>query len=344
MAPFNKREVGYIKALAGVGKHKTYIHSRFSKSLASDGYDLTSTSSVIDNTTKKVRVLTTALNDITFALDSTDISGNPNSWSPDVRKVGAGCRNGGALQPMQLLSATVVAEKDEGNFVDTSSRVGPDFYLGSTHLRLRFTMPGFAQAASGTVASPHAEYRLIIFRGRKPQTSVNSVTDGEYDPLTAIHGSSFLNFHYDLFNGYTGRPVGMQGWRSRQELDGTELYHGYKRSADVFIANAGSADYPPGEDTRTADDLMTLPINDADYIVMKDERFFLGAEHGKSHYETNVRWDWTEKGTTDKPDMAQGLPESFNTNWMIMLIGTYNSSQTPDLHCLYRGTTYAESA
>lgn len=345
MAVFNKRQVGYIKAIAGVGKHKTYIHATYRDTLA-NGYDCTSTNSRNDHTYKKLRVYTIGLTSPNVAVDASDVSALPTAWSPNSEKLGAGCRNGGYMGVMNLMTAACVAEKDEDNFVDTNKRVGPEFFLDSTHLRMRFTMPDFT-VTSGK--QPHYEYRLIIFRNRKPVAS-RTPAEGA-TPVTAedqgsfVHGVSLLNFHYDLFNGYVGRPVGLQGFRKRQALDNSELCSGNVRSGTSFTTTGGTTRRPTGEQNLlTADDYMTLPVNDADYIVKCDERFFLGPEHGKSHYEKNIRFDWNQRGETDSDNMQNGLPEGFNGCWYVMLLGTSNDQQDPNLNILYRGTTYVESA
>lgn len=352
MALFNKRQVGYIKALAGVGKHKTYIHSRLDTSLASSGYVLSSTNSRCDTTSKKGIVHVTALHTPHAAIDSTS-TGEPDSWQTHPAFLYAGCKKTLPMDQLGLLDAPVITPSSEGDNPTTLSRVGPDFYLDSTHIRMRFTMPDFQIASSGSTKQPHYEYRLIMFRPRKPVEAADvhlNDTATPADRLTALKGgASYLNFHYDLFNGYVARPVGLQGWRGRMDLDGDEFYSGYKRNGNAFDAKAASAPRrdlnPPGEpEFLTMDDYMTLPLNDADYIVKCDERFFLGPEHGKSHYEKNVKINWTERGSTPESNMAEGLPEGFNCNWYIMLLATSNDGADPNLNVLYRGTTYVESS
>ena len=345
MAPFNKRQVGFIKAVAGVGKHKTYIHKRIDTTLSSSGYVLSSSSSRVNSSGKNGSVYTVALVSPHTAVDASDTSADPTAWTPAPTRISAGCKKSGYMDQMRLLDAEVVSPGDETNFVPTNKRVGSEFYLDSTHLRMRFTMPDF-QVSSGK--QPHHEYRLILFRPRKPVTTTDSTAvNTAADPLTALHGASFLNFHYDLFNGYVARPIGLQGYRAKQELDGDEYYSGNVRAGNTYAVNAGTRSdrNPTGEpELLTMDDYMTLPVNDADYIVKADERFFLGPEHGKSHYEKTMKINWTERGETDHQDMGQGLPEGFTPNWYIMLLATSNDTTSPNLNVLYRATTYAESS
>lgn len=343
MAPFNKRQVGFIKAVAGVGKQKTYIHSRVDTDLATKGYVLTSSSSRVDSTKKNALVYTVALTHPHSCIDAVETSADPAAWTPTPNRVSAGCAKSAWQDEMGLLDSSVTAPSAEANQVDTNLRVGPEFYLDSTHLRMRFTMPDFT-VTSGK--QPHHEYRLIMFRPRKPVSShaQGGIGDGT---TTLLGGASFINFHYDLFNGYVARPIGLQGYRAKQELDGDEYYSGNKQVGTSFVVQTAGrkAKNPTGEpENLTIDDFMTLPVNDADYIVKCDERFFLGPEHGKSHYEKNVRIAWTERGETDHANMAHGLKEGFNTNWYIMLLATSNDTTSPNLNVLYRGTTYVESS
>lgn len=356
MAPFNKRQVGYIKALAGLGKHKSFVHARYDGQLT-DGLALTATNSVIVTTGKACRYHMVQLHRNPLVVDQTSsVSNNPATWD-----VGDHMKCVVQSQ-LNLLDCSAVPEGDEnkndedgnamtdeipgttvGAIQPTTGRVGSEFFLDKTHIRMRFTMPDF-QVTSGK--QPHHEYRLIVFRNRKPQSSYRSSNIA--DPTTSMHGASFLNNSYDLFNGYVGRPCGIAGWRGRQDFDGHEDYSGMKSgaaNAGYVNGTAGYTDkFAPGDITRTPDDLMTLPLNDADYVVKLDERFFLGPEHGKSHYERNISFDWNQRGDTFDPDLAQGLEPQFNPLWTILLIGTTNDTTDPNLNILYRGTSTIESA
>lgn len=357
MAPFNKRQIGYIKAIANVGKHKSFVHSRYDGSLT-DGLALTSSNSTISTGSKKCTVHLVQLHRFARVADQRasqyDIS---DSWPLSNSDY---CIQN---EEMTLLDCAAVPEGDAGKIDEdgttlpdavpdtavvggynpTTERIGSEFFLDKTHLRMRFTMPDFDVM---TGKQPHYEYRLIVFRTRKPQ-----ITTGDA-PTALTGGSSFINHAYDLFNGYVGRPVGIAGWRGRLDFDGHQHYSGMQPNFGGAgglgfsggVAEGKTAKFPPGETDRTADDLMTLPLNDADYIVKCDERFFLGPEHGKSHYEKVISWDWNQQGETLEPDLAKGLDPTFNPLWKVMLIGTSNDNLTPNLNILYRGTTTIESA
>lgn len=334
MAVFNKRQVGYIKAIAGVGNHKTMRHSRATGDLAAS-VSLDSTNSRVDNSVKKMKGLTIFLNRGMRCVDSAD-TGDPNTWNPAVVNSVSGFRSTSFSPGLDCMFVDSVDEGDEGKTVTTDQRVGEDFYLNATHVKMRFTMPDFG-SISGTV-QPHHEYRLIIFRNRLPTVTDYSLND-------AIDNQSYLNFHYDLFNGYVGRRIGLQGYRKHEEYDGDNFYSGNVVSGTLYTTTGGTAKSPTSEPANLSpDDWMTLPLNDTDYVIHTDERFFLGREHGKSHYEKVIRFDWRERGSTHDSDMQNGLREGFNPNWVIMLLATTNDDVEPNINYHVTQVTSVESA
>lgn len=345
MAPFTARQVGYIKSIAGVGQHKSFIayNNEVTITETDDAFDTTGTDENLfwnqpgralhevaadDNLSvgpKKIGSSVFTLDNCPLTIDHND-STELNAMSFERSKFH---RAFGPVHPMGLLTQVNIDEGQEIKDNTTHRRVGEDFYLESTHIRWRFTMPDFT-VESGK--QPHHEYRWIVFRQRKPTLGVGvDHTKGDI---------AYLNWNYDLFNGYQGRPVGPSGYRRREQFDGAEDYKGY---AEQVVYGLGTAEFSSNV-KLTADDLMTLPINEADYVVMRDERFFLGAEHGKSHYETVTRFDWSDPGSTNNNRMVEGLDESKNYRWFFLLIGTTNDSVQPALNIAVRGTTSITSA
>lgn len=350
MAPFSKRQIGYIKAVAGVGQHRSFIN--YSNSPPKDAYttDQMNTSTQGTGRTveyvddekliatppvsletfqsnpnlsmnKALRGALFCLNNIPLTVDETDNLDSLNNQYFTQYKFAK------ALTPhkMLLLSQSKVSEGTE-DLPSSYSRVGEDFYLESTHIKWRFTMPDFT-VASGK--QPHHEYRFIVFRQRKPTL--------QRDFAGSTNEGQWLNFNYDLFSGFAGRRVGWSGYRKHEELDYAEAYV----NAALIVTG------PNGTTTSmklTTDDLMTLPLNDADYVIMRDERFFLGAEHGKSHYETVTRFEWTDPGSTPHYNLVKGLDDSKNYDWWFLLMGTTNDDVSPDLNISVRGTTALTSA
>lgn len=338
MAIFNKREVGYIKAIAGVGSHKTIKHSRATGNLQGN-LSLGPTNSRVDNSVKKMKAMCCFLNGYPFGVSADDTSTDWRNWEPLSNKLAAGFSASGYAPYLNCLFVESVAESDELKTISTDKRVGEDFYLNSTYVKMRFTMPDFGSVPTGGNVQPHHEYRLIIFRNRKP-VAISLSEDG-----SVIDGVSYQNFHYDLFNGYVGRRIGLQGHRKHEQFDDSELYSGNVLSGTQYTNTNGSDKAPTSEpNDLTPDDWMTLPLNDTDYVIHTDERFFLGREHGKSHYEKVMSFDWSERGTTSSSSLVEGLREGFNPNWVILLLATTNDNVEPDVNYHITQVTSLESA
>lgn len=350
MAPFNKRQIGYIKAVAGVGQHKSFITFNNRDLIAGTAaiYDATKaddekwwyppavtlSAHTVPHTgniggSKSLASCVYTLDNVPITVDHTD-STDINSA---VLERGKFEKQFGPVHPMGLLTQYNIAEGDESKTPGTENRIGEDFFLESTHIRWRFTMPDFTVTSS--TKQPHYEYRWLVFRQRKPTLAPgHEMQTGDFQ---------FLNWNYDLFNGYDGRPVGPAGWRKREKLDGTDVYVANARGSSITLANTtAKIGYPATK--LSADDLMTLPVNDADYVFMRDERFFLGAEHGKSHYETVTRFDWNDPGSTSDHRLTAGLDNGKNYRWFFIIIGTSNDTVTPNLNIDVRGTTSVTSA
>lgn len=346
MAPFSKRQIGYIKAVAGVGQHKSFVNysnaAQTYTTLTTDPgapADYPQTRELVqfpqttltpftttplgsyDPNGKRMAGIVFCMNDIPLTVDHTDTSEDLNAHEFRQRKFSK------FLTPnkMQLLSQGCYPEGDEPREANTAIRVGEDFYLESTHIRWRFTMPDFS-VASGK--QPHHEYRFIVFRQRKPTLQRGSSPTGD--------SAQWLNWNYDLFSGYHGRRVGFSGSRYHEEMDGKETY------IDMPITHVTNNEYVSVK--LSTDDFMTLPVNDADYVVMRDERFFLGAEHGKSHFETVTRFDWSDQGSGSEQNLVPHLDDGKNYDWWFLLIGTTNDDVVPQLNVSVRGTTAITSA
>jgi len=215
--------------------------------------------------------------------------------------------------------------------------------------------------------TPHYEFRLIVFRNRLPTYRKN----GGNNSLDAIrNGVSLLNPGYDLFMGQTGRPRGPLGYRTSPKLDknmdpngSPAPYYSGRRfdfTADpqVFVdgsipqdaSDAGHGDtdgsfmFPLGEDVFTHRDLMTMPLNKNDYVVMRDVRFFLGQAQGKSHFEDVFDFDFNDQINTADTDLCSSDTLSDkNYRWKCVIIGTSNGKDPVHLNYEIRGTTCVQS-
>jgi len=223
-------------------------------------------------------------------------------------------------------------------------------------------------ARSHPMHTPHYEFRLIMFRNR-----INTYRgSGSSNSLDAIrNGVSLLNPGYDLFMGQTGRPRGPLGYRTSPKLDKNldpngapaPYYSGRRWGTDSnavtdwmpgVIPQAGSDAghhytsgeklFPDGEANFTHRDLMTMPLNKNDYVVMRDVRFFLGQSQGKSHFEDVFDFDFNDPINTAHTDlMTSDTLSNKNYRWHCVIIGTSNGQDPVHLNYEIRGTTACQS-
>ena len=223
-------------------------------------------------------------------------------------------------------------------------------------------------ARSHPMHTPHYEFRLIMFRNR-----INTYrATGSSNNLDAIrNGVSLLNPGYDLFMGQTGRPRGPLGYRTSPNLDKNldpngapaPYYSGHRWGTDsggvtgfmdgVIPQAAGDAGhgfttgeklFPEGEAAFTHRDLMTMPLNKNDYVVMRDVRFFLGQSQGKSHFEDVFDFDFNDPiNTADTDLMSSDTLSNKNYRWHCVIIGTSNGKDPVHLNYEIRGTTCVQS-
>jgi len=245
-----------------------------------------------------------------------------------------------------------------------------DFWNGSTLTgtkaqAIRAALDVYAR--SHPMHTPHYEFRMIVFRNRLPTYRKNA-GNGSLDAIR--NGVSLLNPGYDLFMGQTGRPRGPLGYRTSSKLDKNmdpsgspaPYYSGrrfdFTASPQVFVngsipqlsGDAGHGDttgsnlYPSGEGQFTHRDLMTMPLNKNDYVVMRDVRFFLGQAQGKSHFEDVFDFDFNDPiNTADQDLCSSDTLSDKNYRWKCVIIGTSNGKDPVHLNYEIRGTTCVQS-
>lgn len=223
-------------------------------------------------------------------------------------------------------------------------------------------------ARSHPMHTPHYEFRLIMFRNRV-NTYRATASSNNLDAIR--NGVSLLNPGYDLFMGQTGRPRGFLGYRTSPKLDKNldpngapaPYYSGVRWGTNssavtgympgVIPQAAGDAGhgytsgeklFPDGEATLTHRDLMTMPLNKNDYVVMRDVRFFLGQAQGKSHFEDVFDFDFNDPiNTADTDLMTSDTLSNKNYRWHCVIIGTSNGKDPVHLNYEIRGTTACQS-
>lgn len=223
--------------------------------------------------------------------------------------------------------------------IPSSARATPDGYLNSTDIKFRFTLPGGYTDKSDhegdhPMGQDHYEFRWIVWRHKKPTMNHLAYSTNENTNLEAVRdGASFRHPGYDFFKGQTGRKRGFLGYTLNPKLDSdvlnnqtdTEAYSGMYWDGSDMQAGQSSKLAPTGENGFTVDDLLTMRINRDDYVVMKDVRFFLGKQYGKSHFEDHLHWDWNDPiDTVHDNVLSSPTLNNKNYRWHMTLIGTNN--------------------
>ena len=191
MAPFNKRQIGYIKAIADVGGHTTYApqqlnaDNNLAKLTANDTHDGFGKYAFV-SIGHAPQVYTSGATDTTHAINSS------RNWFHEI--------------PVY----DVVVNTDESG-VRTQQRVTPECYLESVHARMRMIQE--LDVTDNTKS--HQEYRMLVFRHKERQCSDERFAENFSNPL------------YDMFLATNNYKYGPLGIRLKSNLDsGINDYHG----------------------------------------------------------------------------------------------------------------------
>jgi hypothetical protein len=374
MGPFTNRQTAYIRAVAGKSSHKSFIVKNYDGTIGSSRTTMQSPANLHGDSNPMTMVqwlLTASAN----CLDSrpANTSTNVSDWSLQYDVVGMGpwhelnclnCPKDISAQGENIdIDASTHVHDGASPVSTTEYRIGNQAFLESTHLQFRFIMPGHVdvnppQNQVHSMDTPHYEWRFIIFRNKRPGFRVG---DGNQDFNTVNQlrdGVSLANPGYDLFMGQAGRPRGTLGWRTHMKFDHTEnvddtnqvaafgsnkngVYAGVYFDGSSWQDGSIADITPPGEDLWRVDDYLTARLNRNDYVIHTDERFFLGQQFGKSHYEKTVHFDWKDFIDTPYDDLTTSPTlDGKNYDWHFMLIGTSNTSNNnPELDVHIRSTT-----
>lgn len=183
MAPFNKRQIGYIKAIADVGGHSTYKSNNLG---------------VANNLAK---LTATGTHDGKGKYAFISIGNAPMVWSSGSAD-NTNFINASRSWFHELPVYDVDVNTDEAAVL-VSERVTPECYLESVHARMRLIqeldVPSDAQS--------HQEYRMLVFRHKERQSD---------DPRFA---ENFANPLYDMFLASDNYKYGPLGNRQKVDLD-----------------------------------------------------------------------------------------------------------------------------
>jgi len=191
MAPFNKRQIGYIKAIADVGGHTSYKDSTLN---VSDTLDKLNANSTHDGKGKYAfisvghapKVWTSGSTDTTHDINSS------RDW----------------FHSIPVYDVTVNTDETA---VGLSERVTPECYLESVHARMRLIQ----ELDVDDNSQSHQEYRMLVFRHKERQSD---------DPRFA---QNFANPLYDMFLAGNNHKYGPLGYRLKAETNnGSNDYSG----------------------------------------------------------------------------------------------------------------------
>ena len=183
MAPFNKRQIGYIKAIADVGGHTTY-----KQNILGAGNSLAKLTATDTHDGKgKYAFVSVGHAPKVWTSGSTDTTHDINTGRPWFH---------------ELPVYDVIVNPVE-TAVTVSERVTPECYLESVHARMRLIQE--LDAADNTQS--HQEYRMLVFRHKERQSD---------DPRFA---ENFSNPLYDMFLGSDNYKYGPLGYRAKADQD-----------------------------------------------------------------------------------------------------------------------------
>jgi hypothetical protein len=282
--------------------------------------------------------------------DVSNTSANLEWWQKafDLYQQGKFDINDSTLTSIAGATLAGLSELDRGRFTDDA--------------RKHFREAVSAVRENKPMGQDHYEFRWIVWRNKRPTVPWTATyAQGSGTNLESIRdGASFRNPGYDLFVGQSGRKRGLIGYTGHPKLDSdnpynllnptAEYYSGEYWNGAAWVEGGDNADgrgarlHPIGEASFTPDDLMTVRLNRDDYVIMKDVRFFLGKEHGKSHFEDTLHWDWNDPIDTNQENVLTSTTlNSKNFRWHMTLIGTSNGKSPVILNHHVRWTTKMES-
>jgi hypothetical protein len=223
MGPFNKGEVGYIKAIAGTNDHKTYKQTYVNHNANLNATTFASLPGQL-NAQWKMYNLGDAPQVFT--------AGSPTDPAP----LGASqCEN------IDVYSIPVNGDQSAAS---EQQRVTPECFFESVSLKMR-VLQRLADPSGSNHALDHCEYRLVVFRHKEKQH--NNIQ----------HAANFSNPTYDLFVNNAGYKIGVNGLRMKMENEGNENYDartGYDGSVNdsdtLMTAMVNKEDYVVMKDVR----------------------------------------------------------------------------------------------
>jgi len=190
MAPFNKRQIGYIKAIADVGGHTTYA----SQVLNADDNLAKLDSTATHDGKGKYAFISIGNAPKVYTSGSTNTMHSINDSRPWFHHI-----------PVY----NVPVNTDETG-VTIHQRVTPECYLESVHARMRLIQ----QLDVTDNTKSHQEYRMLVFRHKERQCSDERYAENFSNPL------------YDMFLSTSNYKYGVAGYRNKSDIGASNDYVG----------------------------------------------------------------------------------------------------------------------
>ena len=188
MAPFNKRQIGYIKAIADVGGHTSYKGT------------------ILNNSNTLEKLNSNLTHDGKGAYAFVSIGNAPKVFiagESDVKATISNSRDWFYTHPVY----DIAVNTDE-TAVRTHQRLTPECYLESVHSRMRMIQ----ELDVTNDANSHQEYRMLVFRHKERQNSDERYAENFSNPL------------YDMFLTTENYKSGPLGYRQRSDTAGVNDY------------------------------------------------------------------------------------------------------------------------
>jgi len=188
MAPFNKRQIGYIKAIADVGGHTSYA------------------SQVMNASDSLAKLNSKATHDGNGQYSFIAIGNAPQVYIPGASNIKAPITTGHNW--FYSIPVYDVAVNTDEAAVETGQRVTPECYLESVHARMRLIQ----QLDVTTDVKSHQEYRMLVFRHKERQCSDERYAENFSNPL------------YDMFLATNNYKYGPLGYRGKSDIGANNDY------------------------------------------------------------------------------------------------------------------------
>lgn len=186
MAPFNKRQIGYIKAIADVGGHTTYSHRTLNA----------------DNSLAKLGA--NATHDGKGKYCFVTFGNQPKVYGPGSGNNRANFEDWGGSAWIHSIPVYNIPVNTDEAAVNETQRVTPECYLESVHARMRMIQ----QLDVTDNTKSHQEYRMLVFRHKERQCNDERYAENHSNPL------------YDMFLAPNNFKIGPKGYRQKASLNG----------------------------------------------------------------------------------------------------------------------------